>query len=243
MKVQFLQSGGLGGLVRGCTLDTETLPRSIGEDLERLVNQSRISGNREDLSDLGRDLHQYDIRVEQGPRKAFLRVDDATVPAAVQPLLGFLKLQAKMMPLRALPAVQPENDWRKVAMDAILSDGEIDDGEVKVLKKELWADGKIDMDEVKFLIDLRNAAQKKAKAKKATVNPKFEQLFFTAISENVLKDGKIDASEAKWLRTMLFADGKIDANEKKFLAKLKKAATKGTSPEFDQLYRECMTKK
>ena len=132
-------------------------------------------------------------------------------------------------------------DWRKLALSAILADGQIDENEVKILKKELWADGKIDKEEVQFLIDLRNTAQKRAKAKKKAMNPKFEQLFFKAISTNVLKDGKIDSAEARWLRTMLFADGKIDANEKKFLTKLKKSAT-AVSPAFEKLYAECMAK-
>jgi uncharacterized tellurite resistance protein B-like protein len=132
-------------------------------------------------------------------------------------------------------------DWKKVAIDAILADGQIDDAEVKMLRKHLWADGKIDMEEVEWLIQLRNTAQKKARALKKPVNPKFEQLFFKAISENVLKDGAIDAEEAKWLREMLFADRKIDPGEKKFLAKLKKAAAK-VSPAFDALYQECMGK-
>lgn len=132
-------------------------------------------------------------------------------------------------------------NWRKVALAALLADGKIDENEVKVLRKELWADGKIDADEVKFLIELRNEAQKKAKASKAELNAKFEALFFKAIEENVLRDGRITAKEAKWLRDMLFADRKIDANEKKFLTKIKKAATK-TSPEFEQLYQECIAR-
>ncbi len=131
--------------------------------------------------------------------------------------------------------------WQKIAIAAILSDGKIDVSEVKLLRRELWKDGKIDNEEVKFLIELRNAAQKKARAAKAKVNPKFEQLFFKAIAENVLKDGRIDAREAKWLREMLFADKKIDPGEKKFLAKIKKSA-KTTSSEFDKLYQECMGK-
>ena len=131
-------------------------------------------------------------------------------------------------------------DWRQVALSAFLADGVIDEAEVKVLKKELWADGKIDQDEVEFLIDLRNLAQKKAKKK--GLKPKFEKLFFKAMEENVLVDGTIDAEEARWLRQMLFADKKIDANEKKFLARLKKAA-KSTSAAFDKLYEECMAKK
>lgn len=131
-------------------------------------------------------------------------------------------------------------DWRKLALTAILADGVIDDAEVKILKKELWADGKIDDEEVQFLIDLRNTAQKKAKGE---LHPGFEKLFFKAIEENVLQDGQIDDAEARWLRKMLFADGKIDANEKKFLTRIKKAATKGTSPAFNKLYDECMAKK
>jgi uncharacterized membrane protein YebE (DUF533 family) len=129
-------------------------------------------------------------------------------------------------------------DWRKMALAALLADGKIDETEVRLLRKELWEDGQIDPDEVKFLIDLRNLAQKKAKGE---VSEGFEKLFFKAITENVLKDGRIDAAEAGWLRTMLFADGKIDAGEYDFLKKLKKGAT-GTSPEFDALYAECVGK-
>jgi hypothetical protein len=113
---------------------------------------------------------------------------------------------------------------------------------VKILKKELWADGKIDQDEVEFLIDLRNLAQKKAKAKNKRLKASFEKLFFKAVEQNVMADGTIDAEEARWLRAMLFADKKIDANEKKFLVRLKKAA-KSTSPAFERLYAECMAKK
>ena len=111
----------------------------------------------------------------------------------------------------------------------------------RALRKELWEDGKIDLEEINFLVSLRNLAQKKAKAKKEEVNPKFTALFFKAVKENVLADGKIDASEAGWLRGMLFADGKIDADERKFLEGVKKEA-KETSPEFNRLYDECMAR-
>ena len=131
-------------------------------------------------------------------------------------------------------------NWRKLVISTLLADGKIDDDEVKALKKELWDDGKIDDEEVRFLIDLRNEAQKKAKAKKEEVNPKFTALFFKAIAENVLKDGRIDAAEAGVLRGMLYADGKIDDDEKKFLVRIKKTAT-STSPQFDALYEECMS--
>jgi hypothetical protein len=132
-------------------------------------------------------------------------------------------------------------DWRKVALAAILADGKVDEAEVKVLKKELYADGKIDQDEVKFLIELRNTAQKKAKAKKEELLPVFEKFFFKAIQDNVLKDNKIDASEARWLRDMLFADGKIDKGEMEFMNTLNKKA-KEKSPEFTTLYEDCTSK-
>jgi uncharacterized membrane protein YebE (DUF533 family) len=128
-------------------------------------------------------------------------------------------------------------DFRKLAIAALLADGKIDDTEVKVIKKELYADGQIDKAEVEFLIDLRNAAQKKAAG--GALSTSFENLFFKAITDNVLKDGSIDTKEANWLRKMLFADGKIDDGEKKFMKKLKAGATK-TSSAFDKLYAECV---
>jgi hypothetical protein len=130
-------------------------------------------------------------------------------------------------------------NWRKLALAAILADGQIDDNEVKILKKELYADGVIDREEVEFLVELRNQAQKKAKG--ADLSAAFERFFFKAVEENVLADGTIDATEASWLRAMLFADKKIDANEKKFLKRLKQQA-KSTSPPFNALYDECMAK-
>jgi len=128
-------------------------------------------------------------------------------------------------------------DWRKVAMAAFLIDGQVDDDEVKILKKELWADGKVTFEEVKFLIDLRDAAMKKLKSKGEELNPKFEKLFFEAVEANVLADGGISANETNWLRTTLLADGKIDDGEMDLLNRLKKKA-KSTSKEFDAFYLE-----
>jgi hypothetical protein len=130
-------------------------------------------------------------------------------------------------------------DWRKVAMAAILADGKVDAEEVKVLQRELkGADGTVDDEGMKFLLELRETAQKKAKAKKEALTDSFEKFFFKVITDNVLKDGKVDAAEAGWLRKNLFADKKIDDKEWEFMTTVnKKAKTK--SPEFDQLYKDC----
>jgi hypothetical protein len=133
-------------------------------------------------------------------------------------------------------------DYRKLAIAALLADGKIDETEVKILTRELKeADGKIGNDGIKFLVDLRNTAQKKAKATKEELPESFEKFFFKVVSENVLKDGKIDTSEASWLRTTLFADGKIDDREMAFLSNLSKKAQK-KSPAFEKLYTECEQK-
>ena len=70
-------------------------------------------------------------------------------------------------------------DWKKVATAAILADGQIDENEIAILRKELKeADGKIGDEGVQYLVELRTTAQKKLKA--------------TAIFANRLnRDGKI----------------------------------------------------
>lgn len=133
-------------------------------------------------------------------------------------------------------------DFRKLAIAAILADGKIDEAEVKVLSKELKnAEKKYDDDAIHFLVDLREVAQKKAKANKEELTDKFEDFFFKVIQENVLKDGKIDAKEAGWLRQTLFADGKIDGREMKFMETLNKKA-KEKAPAFETLYQDCEKK-
>jgi hypothetical protein len=113
----------------------------------------------------------------------------------------------------------------------ILDDGVIEEAEVEIIRRELYADGQIDRAEVEFLIAVRNEAEGTC--------PAFEALFFKALKQNVLADGTVDADEAAWLREMLFADGKIDAHEKQFLRDLK-AGAKSVSPEFQTLFDECM---
>ena len=135
-------------------------------------------------------------------------------------------------------------DWRRATMMTFLADGVSNLGEkLKALKRELTEDGEIDQDEIRFLTDLRTNAHKRAKAKKATLDPAFEVMFFKLLYDQLMADGNIDKAEAGWLREVLFADGKIDANEKAFLQKLKKAAKDKTCPEFDKLYEECMAAK
>jgi hypothetical protein len=95
----------------------------------------------------------------------------------------------------------------------------------------LYAGGKVGRPEADFLVELHKRVQHP--------NPAFEQLFYRAIKDHILADGRIDPEETTWLRRMLFADGKIDDQERKFLHELKGEATR-LSPEFEALFAEAM---
>lgn len=122
-------------------------------------------------------------------------------------------------------------NWRNLCKAALLADGQIDEREVNLIRKEFFADGRIDRTELEFLLEVRREAE-------AAV-PSFQKLLFEAIRNVILRDGSIDAAEAAWLRSWIFADGKVDADEKHWLKELKLLADT-VCPEFLALYDECM---
>ena len=122
-------------------------------------------------------------------------------------------------------------NWRNLCKAALLADGQIDEREVNLIRKEFFADGRIDRTELEFLLEVRREAE--------AVVPSFQKLLFEAIRSVILSDGSIDAAEASWLRSWIFADGKVDADEKHWLKELKLLADK-VCPEFMALYNECM---
>ena len=122
-------------------------------------------------------------------------------------------------------------DWQKTAKAFLLADGGIDDREVAVLRKELFADGRIDDIELEFLLDLRHSAK--------GVKASFNVLVLDALKNCILANGAISPGHAGLLRRWIFADGKVDADEKHWLKELKLLADR-VSPEFTALYNECM---
>ena len=83
----------------------------------------------------------------------------------------------------------------------------------------MYAGGTVGRPAADFLVELHKRVQHP--------NPAFEHLFYRAVKDHVLADGRIDAEEAAWLRRVLFADGKIDDEERKFLHELKGEAGHG----------------
>ena len=134
-------------------------------------------------------------------------------------------------------------EWRDVTLKAFLADGKVDEPEIAILKKEFKAStGNWFAEGVTFLVDLREAYTKKAKAKKEALSDVFENFFFKVVTDYVMQDGEISDHEAKWLRETLFADGKIDDREWAFLQKLNKKATKKSNA-FITLYSDAEKKR
>jgi poly-D-alanine transfer protein DltD len=120
-------------------------------------------------------------------------------------------------------------DWRELAKGALLVDGKIDEGSVKLLRKVLYADGVIDRKDAEFLVELHKKAKR--------VSPAFKRFFYQAIKDNVLQGGTIDSSDATWLKKTVYSNKKLDPEQKKLLKDLKRDARR-VSPEFRQLYEK-----
>jgi len=111
-------------------------------------------------------------------------------------------------------------EFRKLALDLIVADGNVDEAEVKLLKKHLYADGKIDKDEVDFLTDLRAAVGRKDKE---ATHPNLDKFVLKAVTDFLLAEETKIGDDAVALVKKLAGDKKIEVAEmKKFLAKLKK---------------------
>ena len=94
MRVKFLQSGGVVGAVRGCDLDTTTLPSAEARQLESLVHSSGLPASGEFRSPDSRDLRLYEIRVESESHAIAVTFDEHTVPERARPLISFLRRNA-----------------------------------------------------------------------------------------------------------------------------------------------------
>jgi Emfourin len=95
MKVVFVQSGGVTGVVKGCEIDTQALAPEDATAFQALVAGSGIFASGEFVSVSARDLSQYEITIEESGARIALVCDDETVPASAKPLLGYLKQRAR----------------------------------------------------------------------------------------------------------------------------------------------------
>jgi hypothetical protein len=121
-------------------------------------------------------------------------------------------------------------ELRRIEQD-VLARGKVDSDHLEALRLALYASGPVGRPQADFLVELHKRV--------GHPNPAFEHLFYRAVKDHVLADGRIDAGEAAWLRQVLFADGTLRDEERKFLHELKGEAGH-TSPEFEALFAEAM---
>src|SRR5262245_23900198 len=107
-------------------------------------------------------------------------------------------------------------DWKKLAKRALLTDGRIDLKETALINEEIFKDDRVDKSELEFLFSLRKEAESCVAA--------FTELFFKAVKQHMLGDGVISATEAKWLRKMIFADGTLQQHGTRLTQASKHAA-------------------
>ena len=99
LKVRFRQSGGYGGLIRGCELSAaETGPDEF-QQLERLLNASglatRAAGGGAKAPSSAADLIEYDLEIETSDGKKHVVLKDDGVDEKIQPLIEFLQKRSK----------------------------------------------------------------------------------------------------------------------------------------------------
>lgn len=99
MKIKFRQSGGFAGVLRGCDLDTASLPPQEARELEQLVHAAGLSQSSQTLSPGSRDRLQYDIELKQNGDVGKVQFDDGSVPQNFRPLLQYLKKKSHPVPL------------------------------------------------------------------------------------------------------------------------------------------------
>jgi hypothetical protein len=122
------------------------------------------------------------------------------------------------------------NELRQIEHD-ILARGRVDGHDLEVLRRWAYVGGKVGRPEADFLVSLHRRVQHRS--------PSFDQFFYRAVKDHLLADARIEAEEADWLRQVLLADGTIDDEERTLLHELRGEAGQ-VSPEFEQLYQECL---
>ena len=68
-------------------------------------------------------------------------------------------------------------------LEHVLEHRKITDDDVRIIRNQILSDGKLDNEDVKFLVELLSDAQ--------DVCPAFDDLFFPALKQVLLADGKI----------------------------------------------------
>jgi hypothetical protein len=101
LKIFFEQSGGIAGLSRKITIDTNSLPPSEVQEIESMVNSSNFyelpSTITQPKSNGAADYFKYKITLESdnGSNKHKVQTSDITMPSQLTPFIAYLRRKAK----------------------------------------------------------------------------------------------------------------------------------------------------
>jgi len=115
--------------------------------------------------------------------------------------------------------------------EQLLRDRKITDDEVELIRDYIRQDGKLDLDDVKLLVELQSEA--------VEISPAFDELFFPALKEVILADGRVGLDEQFFLLKMLYSDGHVRDREKQFLLEIRREAREVT-PELEAMCEEAL---
>jgi hypothetical protein len=116
----------------------------------------------------------------------------------------------------------------------ILTDGEdlrLDDADLARIRECLPPHEPIPAEDLKVLAEMRTEAR--------VVSPAFDQLFFPALKDYLLADGRITQAEQFLILRLLYGGGGIDEAERRFLREVRREADE-VGPEFEALYQQAM---
>jgi len=92
-KIQFRQSGGFAGLVRGSETSADDISIAQRRALERLAKSTR-SASPPEVS-RARDMVMYELELDTDAGKVRLEFDEASVPDGLAPLVDELAKRAR----------------------------------------------------------------------------------------------------------------------------------------------------
>ncbi len=97
MRIQFERSGGFAGIPVTRTIDCEALPAEEERKLRELVESARFFELPAVMlaTEPGADRFHYKITVKMDDRIHSIRLDEASLPSALKPLLNWLMAAAR----------------------------------------------------------------------------------------------------------------------------------------------------
>ena len=126
-------------------------------------------------------------------------------------------------------------ELRRIERD-ILAWGKVDADHLVSLRLKLYSGGTVGRAAADFLVELHKRI---GNLNLGNLNPAFEMLYYRALRDYVLVDGRIAAEETAWLRPVVFVDGAIKDKERRLLHELKDDVLNSCT-EFDALFDEAM---